>query len=100
MHYVLFYDYAADYLERREQFRNEHLKLAWASHARGEFQLGGVLAEPIDSAMLLFKADSPKVIEDFVAADPYVQNGLVTQWRIRPWMTVAGAGANAPVHPV
>lgn len=99
MHYVLFYDYAADYLERREQFRNAHLKLAWDSHARGEFQLGGVLAEPVDSAMLWFKADSPKVVEDFVAADPYVTNGLVTRWRIRPWMTVAGACANAPVYP-
>lgn len=99
MHYVLFYDYAADYLERRAQFRDAHLKLAWASHARDEFQLGGVLADPVDSAMLLFKADSPAVVEAFVAADPYVASGLVTRWRIRPWMTVAGALADAPVHP-
>jgi len=99
MHYVLFYDYAADYMERRAQFRDAHLKLAWDSHARGEFQLGGVLADPVDSAMLWFKADSPGVVEAFVAADPYVVNGLVTRWRIRPWMTVAGALADTPVHP-
>lgn len=99
MHYVLFYDYAADYMERRAQFRDAHLKLAWDSHARGEFQLGGVLADPVDSAMLWFKADSPAVVEAFVAADPYVANGLVTRWRIRPWMTVAGALADTPVHP-
>jgi uncharacterized protein YciI len=99
MHYVLFYDYAGDYLTRREQFRNEHLKLAWASHERGEFMMGGVLSEPVDSAMLLFKTDTPKIIEDFVAADPYVKNGLVTSWRIRPWMTVAGDLACNPIRP-
>ncbi|MYN10434.1 hypothetical protein GTP77_24230 [Massilia sp. FT127W] len=45
MHYVLFYDYAADYMERRGQFRDAHLKLAWEPHARGELQLAGVLAD-------------------------------------------------------
>lgn len=99
MHYVLIYDYAADYLERRAQYRDEHLKLAWDSHARGEFQLGGVLADPVDSALLWFKADSPAVVEQFVASDPYVKNGLVVNWRIRPWMTVAGTLADAPIPP-
>ncbi|TFW20790.1 hypothetical protein E4L96_09815 [Massilia arenosa] len=99
MHYALFYDYAPDYLARRAEFRNAHLKLAWASHARGEFQLGGVLAEPVDGALLVFRAETPQVVEDFVKADPYVANGLVTGWRIRPWMTVAGSGADQPVYP-
>jgi len=44
------------------------LKLAWESHARGEFQLGGVLADPVDGALLWFIADSPAVVEAFVAA--------------------------------
>ncbi len=99
MHYVLIYEYAADYLERRAQFRDAHLKLAWASHERGEFQLGGVLADPVDSALLWFKADSPAVVEEFVKAGPYVQNGLVVKWRVRPWMTVAGTLADAPIYP-
>jgi uncharacterized protein len=99
MHYVLFYDYVPDYMERRDQFRDAHLRLAWQSHARGEFLLGGVLADPLDGAMLLFKAESAKVIEDFVALDPYVKNGLVTRWRIRPWNTVAGDWATAPIRP-
>ena len=99
MHYVLIYDYTPDYLERRAEFRDEHLKLAWASHERDEFQLGGVLGDPVDSALLWFKAESPAVIEAFVASDPYVKGGLVSQWRIRPWLTVAGAQASAPVYP-
>ncbi|MYN05424.1 hypothetical protein GTP41_25335 [Pseudoduganella sp. DS3] len=100
MHYVLMYDYAPDYLARRAEFRDEHLQLAWESHGRGEFQLGGVLAEPVDSALLWFKAESAAVVEQFVARDPYVKHGLVLNWRIRPWMTVAGTLADAPIYPV
>lgn len=48
MHYLLFYDYAPDYLERRAQFREEHLALAWEAQARGELVLAGALAEPAD----------------------------------------------------
>jgi uncharacterized protein len=90
MHYLLFYDAAPDYVERRSAFRAEHLALAHAAHARGELVLGGALAEPVDGAVLLFNCDSTAPIEAFVAADPYVKNGLVTRWRIRKWTTVVG----------
>lgn len=99
MHYLLFYEVAPDYLERRPLYRDAHLALAWAAHARGELLLGGALAEPVDGAMLLFQGDSPAAVEGFVAADPYVQNGLVVSWRIRPWATVVGDGAATPVRP-
>lgn len=90
MHYLLFYNYSPDYLERRGQFRGEHLKLAWAAAERGELVLGGVLAEPIDTGLLLFAGDSPDVVERFVAADPYMANGLVVSYRVRRWDTVVG----------
>ena len=77
----------------------EHLTLAWQSQARGELILAGVVADPVDGAVLLFRADSPKIVEAFVAADPYVKNGLVTQWRVRPWNTVVGEDASNPVRP-
>lgn len=93
MHYLLIYDAAPDYVERRAQFRAEHIALARAAHARGELVLGGALAEPVDGAVLLFRGDSPSAAEAFVAADPYVKNGLVTRWRIRPWRTVVGDDA-------
>ncbi|HYC43466.1 MAG TPA: YciI-like protein [Noviherbaspirillum sp.] len=98
MHFLLFYD-CADYLARREQFRNEHLKLAWESHRRGELILGGATGDPVDSAVLLFQADSRDVVEAFAEADPYVMAGLVTRWRVRPWNTVVGDGATSPVRP-
>ena len=99
MHYLLFYELAPDYLERRTEFRAEHLALAWASHARGELVLGGALAEPVDGAVLLFEGDSPDVAERFATSDPYVKNGLVARWRVRPWSTVVGEDAASPVRP-
>lgn len=99
MHYLLMYDVGRDYVERRAEFRNEHLKLAWAAHARGELVLGGALADPIDCAMLLFKGDGPKAAERFARADPYVTHGLVSKWRVRTWTTVVGADAASPVLP-
>lgn len=98
MHYLLFYDYVPDYLTRREEFRSEHLALSWRFQERGELVLAGVVADPIDGAVLFFQTDSPETVEAFVAADPYVKNGLVTRWRVRPWNTVVGDQAITPIR--
>jgi len=50
--------------------------------------MAGALAEPVDGAVLVFTTDDRSVVEDFVAKDPYVREGLVTAWRIRPWNVV------------
>lgn len=99
MHYLLCYDLSPDYLERRGAFRDEHLALAWQAHDRGELLLGGALTDPVDTAILLFQGDSPAAAEQFAAADPYVRNGLVLSWRVRPWTTVIGDAATTPLRP-
>jgi hypothetical protein len=99
MHYLLFYDVAPDYLERRAAYRDAHLQLAWNAQARGELLLAGALAEPVDGAVLLFQGDSPAVAEQFARNDPYVRNGLVIAWRVRLWTTVVGQDAATPVRP-
>ena len=91
-HFCLFYDFVPEYLERRVPLRGEHLKFARAAQARGELVLGGALADPLDSAVILFVGDRT-VAERFAEADPYVRGGLVKAWRVREWMTVVGADA-------
>lgn len=98
MHYLLMYDLADDYLERRAEHRSAHLALAWAAAQRGELLLAGAIAEPLDHALLLFQGDSPAAAEAFARADPYVQAGLVKAWRVRPWQTVVGEHAANPVR--
>jgi len=99
MHYLLFYEYADDYLQKRGEFRNAHLAAGWASSARGELVLGGAFANPADGAVLLFSGDSAAVAENFAKADPYVLNGLVKRWHVREWTTVVGQAATSPIRP-
>ena len=47
-HFLLFYETASDYLERRPMYRAAHLEKARAAKARGELILAGALAEPAD----------------------------------------------------
>jgi uncharacterized protein YciI len=94
VHFLLFYDVVSDYVDRRAEFREEHLALARAAVARGELVLGGALADPVDGAVLLFRGESPAAAEAFAAVDPYVRNGLVTKWRVRKWTTVVGECAS------
>ncbi|ARP97474.1 YciI-like protein [Bordetella genomosp. 13] len=97
MHFLLFYDVVPDYVVRRAAWRDEHLALARQAVQRGELVLAGALADPADGAVLLFQGDTPAAAQAFAAADPYVREGLVTHWRVRPWMTVVGEGAAHPV---
>jgi uncharacterized protein len=99
MHYLLIYELVDDYIERRAEFRDEHLALAWKSHEQGNLVLGGALSDPADSAILLFKGNSPTAAEEFAKNDPYVKNNLVEKWTVRPWTTVVGKDASTPVKP-
>lgn len=99
MHFLLFYEVSDDYVERRAPFRDAHLQKGWEAVRRGELLLGGALADPVDFAVLLFQGDSAEVAEKFARADPYVLNGAVKRWYVRPWTTVVGRDAATPAHP-
>lgn len=100
MHYLLFYEVSEDYVSRRAEFRDAHLKMGWKASACGELVLGGLLQDPPDCALLLFRGDSPEVAEKFAKADPYVLNGLVKRWYVRAWTTVVGDLAASPKRPI
>jgi uncharacterized protein len=92
MHYLLFYEVADGYAERRVPFRQVHLAHARQAVERGELVLGGALGNPLDMAVILFEGDSPAGAETFARTDPYVLNGLVSRWYVREWTTVVGKG--------
>jgi uncharacterized protein YciI len=87
-YFALIYDVVDDYLERRAQFRGEHLALARTAKERGELVLAGAFSEPADGALLIFRVEDRSVVEKFANSDPYVTNGLVRSWRVRPWTVV------------
>ena len=87
-YFALVYHVVDDYVARRGAYREEHLRLAWDAHARGELVLGGAFTDPPDTALLIWRCADRAPIEAFAAADPYVRNGLVTRWEIRAWNVV------------
>ncbi len=96
-HFLLFYDLADTYLERRGEFRAAHLNQAWTASEDGKLVMGGALPDPFDMALLLFT--DKEAAETFAKTDPYVTNGLVKSWRVREWNTVVGETASNPVRP-
>jgi len=101
-YYLLEYTVIDDYVARRAPFRDAHLALAREAHEHGNLILAGALAEPTDRAVLVWQTDDRATIERFIERDPYVDNGLVTSWTIRPWTVVVGAGQaqalSTPAH--
>ena len=89
-YYVLLYEVVDDMVNRRAPYREEHLRLIREAHARGEIVMAGAVGDPPDGALVVFRAPSPEMVEKFVRDDPYVKNGLVVSWKVKPWTVVAG----------
>jgi len=90
MYYILFYKTVDNYIEKRGPYRQEHLRLVEQAYNKGDIVMAGALDEPADGAVLIFKGDTPEPAKTFVQNDPYVKNGLIRDWEIRPWNVVAG----------
>jgi uncharacterized protein YciI len=90
-YFALTYDVVPDFAARRAPLREAHLRLVREANGRGLLLFAGALGDPPDGALLVFRAESALQIEAFARADPYVAEGLVTAWRIRPWNVVVGA---------
>ena len=87
-YFILFYEVVDDFPLKRTPFRAQHLQQVQDAHDRGELLMAGVLAEPADRAVLVFRVDGRSAVEEFARSDPYVANGLVTRWQVRSWMQV------------
>jgi uncharacterized protein len=86
-HYILFYDYVDDILERRGPHREAHLAGIHAGREDGRIVMAGPLgADPPHGAAIVFTDQA--AAEAFAKADPYVANGLVTNWRVDSWAVV------------
>lgn len=90
MYYLLFYKTVDHFIERRAPYREDHLKMVQEARNNKALIMAGALADPPDGALLVFKGATPAVAADFARNDPYVKNGLITEWSVRPWTVVVG----------
>ncbi len=87
-HYILFYVYVEEILERRGPYRDGHLAHLREWRDAGAVVMGGALGDPPHGAAIVFAVDDPADIERFAREDPYVEAGLVAARRIEPWTLV------------
>ena len=88
-YFTLTYEVVDDFVNKRTPFRPTHLAGVREAYARGELIMAGALGEPA-GALLVFRAADKSVVENFAKADPYVNEGLVKKWTVRPWTVVVG----------
>lgn len=84
-HYLLLYDYVPDMAERREPYRGPHRERITIEREAGRIVAAGAFDPPTGGA-LVFKGVDREHVEAFVAADPYMDAGLITSWRVQRWM--------------
>ena len=95
-HFILSYVYAADYFERRDAYRSEHLARLKKAYEEGFLLFIGVLPER-PGAVGVFYCEDIEQIRAFAKQDPYVLNGLVNEVRVMPWLP--GGGPESILHP-
>lgn len=81
--FLLQYSYVGDMLSRRQPYRAEHLERITTAAADGRLLLAGAFAEPVDGAILVFRADTAADVESWAHADPYFIAGLITDAVVR-----------------
>jgi uncharacterized protein len=86
--FVLHYDYVDNIVERRAPYRDDHLALVAEWKVDGRFAMGGAVGDPPHGALIAFDVTDEETVREFVAADPYIEAGLVTDWRIERWHVV------------
>lgn len=87
-HFLLLYDYPDDVLERRGPYRDDHLELIRRWQQDGRLLLAGAIGDPVHGGALAFRVEDQTEIDEFMNADPYVQNGVITGHRVEPWNVV------------
>jgi len=88
-YFALTYEVVDDFVNQRTPFRPAHLKEVREANERGELIMAGAVGEPA-GAPLVFRAADKTTAERFATNDPYVLQGLVKTWRVRPWTVVVG----------
>ncbi len=82
--YVLFYESAEDVARKAPAYFPAHKARLDEFHGRGVLQMVGTFGDPQnEGSMGVFT--TREAVEEFVAEDPFVLNGVVKAWYIREW---------------
>jgi uncharacterized protein YciI len=78
--------------KEKHTHRITHTKnMKWCPQVNVLCCAAGAAGDPVEGAVFIFKNTTKDDIEAFVQADPYVQNGLVPNYSIKPYAVVVGS---------
>jgi uncharacterized protein len=84
MRYVLNYRAVEDFMPLAREHGASHVARLRQFHSAGTLLMVGTLREPMNGdALGVFT--TREAAEDFVSSDPFVLNGVVESWSVRPW---------------
>jgi uncharacterized protein YciI len=88
-HYMLYYQLVPDILEKRTPYKDEHMKILHELSSSGLVFVGAEMIEGFP-AVFMFEGKDDSVLQDWLKRDPYLNNGLVLEYRYNEIMIVAG----------
>ncbi len=97
--YVAIFKFVPDILERRQGYREAHLKHFYELRDAGRIILAGPWVNPYDGAMAVFRAESQEEVERLIQEDAYYQARLWTDICIREWDVVIVSDVSAMISP-
>ena len=83
MKVVMFYEIAADGMQKAQANIAAHRARLNDFHARGVLLMAGPFSNPLEGAMGVFT--NRAAAEEFIQGDPFVTNGVVAKWVLRDW---------------
>jgi uncharacterized protein len=82
--YVLFYQSAPDFAQKAPAHFPAH-QARWREFASaGTLLMVGPFSNPQEGAMAIFT--TREAAESFAGEDPFVLNGVVSDWSVREWL--------------
>jgi len=92
MKYVMTYRAGEDFLPLARENGPAHIARLHEFRDRGLLLMAGPLDEPRNGdAIGVFT--TREAAEEFIAEDPFVVNGVVASWTVRPWDEVLHSGS-------
>jgi len=85
--YLMTYRAVTDFLPLARENGPAHVARLQEFHARGVLLMAGPLDEPLDGDAIGVFTTREAALE-FIEGDPFVLNGVVASWDVRPWNEV------------
>ncbi|GIW05641.1 MAG: hypothetical protein KatS3mg060_0446 [Dehalococcoidia bacterium] len=89
--YAAILTYVPDIAEKRVPHRPAHLAYLEELRAQGKVVMAGAWADPLDGALIIYRAETRDEVDEMMDNDPYCRAGLWTGRTVREWNVVVGA---------